>query len=49
MSTVPDEAQRAKIFRQLSGVEVMNWLRKGPPRQAAVEVKKWITKVTRAD
>lgn len=31
MSTVPDEAQRAKIFRQLSGVEVMNWLRKGPP------------------
>lgn len=49
MNTVPDEAQRAKIFRQLSGVEVMNWLWKGPPRQAAVDVKKWITKVTRAD
>ena len=30
ISTVSDEAQRAKIFRQLTGVEVMKWLWKGP-------------------
>ncbi|MGD0225874.1 MAG: bifunctional precorrin-2 dehydrogenase/sirohydrochlorin ferrochelatase [Terriglobia bacterium] len=46
MNTVPDEAQRAKIFRQLSGAPVMDWLRKGPPRRAAVDVKKWLAKVT---
>jgi precorrin-2 dehydrogenase/sirohydrochlorin ferrochelatase len=45
MKTVPDKAQRTKIFRQLSGAPVMNWLRKGPPRRAAVDVKKWLAKV----
>jgi precorrin-2 dehydrogenase/sirohydrochlorin ferrochelatase len=44
--TVPDEAQRAKIFRQLSGAPVMDWLRKGPPRQAATDMKNWLEKVT---
>lgn len=46
MNTVPDEAQRAKIFRQLSGAPVMDWLVKGPPGRAAVDVKKWLAKVT---
>jgi precorrin-2 dehydrogenase/sirohydrochlorin ferrochelatase len=45
MATVPDEAQRAKIFRQLSGAPVMDWLWKGPPRQAAKDAKKWLAKV----
>jgi precorrin-2 dehydrogenase/sirohydrochlorin ferrochelatase len=44
--TVPDEAQRAKIFRQLSGAPVVDWLWKGPPRQAAADMKKWLGKVT---
>jgi len=44
MDTVPDESQRAKIFRQLSGAPVMDWLRKGPPRRAAVDLKKWLEK-----
>jgi precorrin-2 dehydrogenase / sirohydrochlorin ferrochelatase len=48
ISTVPDEAQRAKIFRQLTGVEVMKWLWKGPPRQAAVDVREWLEKLTGA-
>jgi precorrin-2 dehydrogenase/sirohydrochlorin ferrochelatase len=43
--TVPDEAQRAKIFRQLSGAPVMDWLWKGAPRRAALDVKKWLAKV----
>ncbi len=43
---VPDETQRAKIFRQLTGAPVMDWLRKGPPRKAAVDMKKWLGKVT---
>jgi precorrin-2 dehydrogenase/sirohydrochlorin ferrochelatase len=46
MDTVPDEAQRAKIFRQLSGAPMMDWLWKGPPRRAATDVKKWLEKVT---
>ena len=46
MATVPDETQRAKIFRQLSGAPVMDWLWKGPPRRAALDVKKWLEKVT---
>ena len=46
MDTVPDEAQRAKIFRQLSGAPVMDWLWTGPPRRAALDVKKWLAKVT---
>jgi precorrin-2 dehydrogenase / sirohydrochlorin ferrochelatase len=45
MDTVPDEAQRAKIFRQLSGVAMMDWLGKGPPGRAAKDVKKWLAKV----
>jgi precorrin-2 dehydrogenase / sirohydrochlorin ferrochelatase len=44
MDTVPDESQRAKIFRRLSGAPVMDWLRQGPPRRAAVDLKKWIEK-----
>lgn len=46
MDTVPDESQRAKIFRQLSGAPVMDWLRKGPPRRAAGDLKKWLEKAT---
>jgi precorrin-2 dehydrogenase/sirohydrochlorin ferrochelatase len=49
MATVPDEAQRAKIYRHLSGVPVMNWLRKGPPRRAAQDAKKWLAKVVGRD
>jgi precorrin-2 dehydrogenase/sirohydrochlorin ferrochelatase len=45
MRTVPDEAQRAKIFRQLSEAPVMDWLREGPPRRAAGDMKKWLAKV----
>ena len=45
MKTVPDEAQRAKIFRQLSGGPVMDWLWKGPPRRAAHDARKWLAKV----
>jgi precorrin-2 dehydrogenase/sirohydrochlorin ferrochelatase len=46
MNSVPDETQRAKIFRQLSGAPVMDWVMKGPPRRAAEDVRKWIEKVT---
>lgn len=46
MNTVPDEAQRAKILRQLSGAPMMDWLWKGAPRRAAQDVKKRIAKVT---
>jgi precorrin-2 dehydrogenase / sirohydrochlorin ferrochelatase len=49
INSVPDEAQRAKIFRQLSGAPVLDWLRKGPPRRAAEDVRKWIEKVTGAE
>jgi precorrin-2 dehydrogenase/sirohydrochlorin ferrochelatase len=49
MNTVPDETQRAKILRQLSGAPAMDWLRNGPPRQAAVDMKKWLAKVTGTD
>jgi precorrin-2 dehydrogenase/sirohydrochlorin ferrochelatase len=45
MDTVPDEAQRTKIFRQLSKAPVMDWSWKGAPRRAAVDVKKWLAKV----
>ena len=46
MKTVPDEARRAKVFRQLSGGPVMDWLWKDSPRRAAGDVKKWLAKVT---
>ena len=46
METVPDEAQRAKIFRQLSGAPVMDWFGKGAPRRTIQDVKKWLAKVT---
>ena len=46
MNTVPDETQRAKIFRQLSGSPVLDWLSKGAPGRAALDVKKWLAKVT---
>jgi precorrin-2 dehydrogenase / sirohydrochlorin ferrochelatase len=46
MDTVPDEAQRAKIFRQLSGAAVMDWLWKGAPSRAANDAKKWLAKLT---
>lgn len=49
IDTVPDEAQRAKIFRQLSGAATLEWLWKGPPRQAAQDAKKWLAKVTGAE
>jgi precorrin-2 dehydrogenase/sirohydrochlorin ferrochelatase len=49
MDTVPDEAQRTKIFRQLSGAPVMDWLWKGPPRRTASDMKKWLAKVTGTD
>jgi len=45
MDTVPDEAQRAKIFRQLSETPVMDWWGKDTPRRAAQDVKKWVKKV----
>jgi precorrin-2 dehydrogenase / sirohydrochlorin ferrochelatase len=46
MDTVPDETQRAKVFRQLSGAPVMDWLWEGPPRRAAHDARKWLAKVT---
>ena len=46
MDTVPDEARRAKIFRQLSGAPMMDWLSKAAPGHAAAELKKWLSKVT---
>ena len=45
MDTVPDEAHRAKIFRQLSGAPMMDWLWKGRPRARGDGVKKWLAKV----
>ena len=49
MDTVPDEAQRAKIFRRLSGKPVTDWLRTGPPRPADGDLKKWIENVARTE
>jgi len=46
MDTVPDKAQRAKIFRRLSAAPVMDWLWKGSPRRAAVDIKKWLARIT---
>jgi precorrin-2 dehydrogenase/sirohydrochlorin ferrochelatase len=46
IATVPDEAQRTKIFRKLSGALAMDWLGKSAPRRAAVDVKKWLLNVT---
>ncbi|MGO8786537.1 MAG: bifunctional precorrin-2 dehydrogenase/sirohydrochlorin ferrochelatase [Terriglobia bacterium] len=45
MDTVPDEAHRAKILRQLSGAPMLDWLSKGPPARAALDVKKWLARV----
>jgi precorrin-2 dehydrogenase/sirohydrochlorin ferrochelatase len=39
MATVPDEAQRIKIFRKLSSASVMDWVWKGPTRSAAQDAK----------
>ena len=39
MATVPDAAHRAKIFRKLSGAQMMDWSGKGAPRSAAQNVK----------
>jgi precorrin-2 dehydrogenase/sirohydrochlorin ferrochelatase len=49
MATVPDEAQRTKIFRKLSGTLMMDWSGKGAPRRSTVDVKKWLAKVTGAE
>ena len=46
MDTVPDEAQRTKIFRKLSSASMMDWLSKGAPGRAAADLKKWLAKVT---
>ena len=46
MATVPDEAQRTKIFRQLSGADMLDWLWQGPPRRAAKDARKWLAKIT---
>jgi precorrin-2 dehydrogenase/sirohydrochlorin ferrochelatase len=46
MATVPDKAQRAKIFRQLSAAPMMDWLWTGTRPQAAKNLKKWLAKVT---
>lgn len=46
MDTVPDEAQRAKIFRQLAGGPVIDWIWKVSPPRAAQDAKKWLEKVT---
>ena len=46
MDTVPDEAQRAKILRKLSGGPVTNWLKKGVPRCKVSDESKWLAKVT---
>ena len=45
-ATIPDEAHRGKILRQLSGASVMDWLWKGPPGRAAKDARKWLAKVT---
>jgi precorrin-2 dehydrogenase/sirohydrochlorin ferrochelatase len=45
IANVPDEAQRTKIFRKLSGALMMDWLGKGAPRRSTVDVKKWLAKV----
>lgn len=45
METVPDETQRAKIFRQLAQPPAVDWLWKGAPRSATHDVKKWLAKV----
>jgi precorrin-2 dehydrogenase/sirohydrochlorin ferrochelatase len=46
MATVPEEARRAKIFRQLSGAPMMDWMWKGAPRRAPEDVRKRLAKVT---
>lgn len=46
MDTVPDEAQRTKIFRQLSGADMLDWLWQGPPRRAAKDARKWLAKIS---
>jgi precorrin-2 dehydrogenase/sirohydrochlorin ferrochelatase len=48
METVPDEAQRAKIFRQLSGGPVMDRFWKSAHQRAAQDVRKWLAKVVGA-
>lgn len=46
MESVPDEARRAKILRQLAGGPVMDWMLKAPRRHSAHEAEKWLAKVT---
>jgi precorrin-2 dehydrogenase/sirohydrochlorin ferrochelatase len=44
LETVPDERQRARVFRQLTGVAALDWFRQGAPRCAASDVKKILDK-----
>jgi precorrin-2 dehydrogenase/sirohydrochlorin ferrochelatase len=46
MDTVPDEAQRTKIFRRLSRAPMMDWLSEAAPGRAAEDLTKWLAKVT---
>jgi precorrin-2 dehydrogenase / sirohydrochlorin ferrochelatase len=46
METVPDKAQRVRIFRQLSQAPVMDWLRQDLPRQPGLDAKKWLAKAS---
>lgn len=45
MRTVPDKAQRAKIFRHLSEMRVIDGLWKSASNPTARNVKKWLAKV----
>jgi precorrin-2 dehydrogenase/sirohydrochlorin ferrochelatase len=47
INTVPDEAQRRKIFRQLSAAPMVDWLSKGAPGRAATDLKNWLAKISR--
>ncbi len=48
MATVPDEAQRTKIFRKLTGALMMDWSGKDAPRRATVDLKKWLARIVGA-
>ena len=44
LETVPDERQRARVFRQLTGAAALDWFRQSAPRRAAGDVKKILDK-----
>jgi precorrin-2 dehydrogenase/sirohydrochlorin ferrochelatase len=44
LETVPDERQRARVFRQLAGAVELDWFRQGAPRRAASDLKKILDK-----